>query len=117
MLSNSKNELINVIRMRGTYNNFKNIIDMKLWKLRKKLIIYFIIIFLLEIFFLYYVTAFCAVYRNSQKYWFFGCLESFAMDSLVSFIICLFTAFLRYISVRKRVKYCFILSNIISTFL
>ena len=117
MLSNSKNELLNAIKMRGTYNNFKNIIDMKLLKLRKKLIVYFIIIFLLEIFFLYYVTAFCAVYRNSQKYWFFGCLESFAMDSLVSFIICLFTAFLRYISVRKRVKYCFILSNIISTFL
>ena len=26
MLSNSKNELLNVIRMRGTYNNFKNIL-------------------------------------------------------------------------------------------
>ena len=117
MLSNSKSELTRVIRMRGIYNNFRNIINMKLWKLRKKLIIYFIIVFLLEIFFLYYVTAFCAVYRNSQKYWFFGCLESFGMDSLVSFIICLFTAFLRYISVRKQIKYCFFLSNFISTFL
>ena len=78
--------------------------------------IYFILIFILGIIFLYYVTAFCAVYRNSQKYWFYGCLESFAIDSLVSLIVCIFLSILRYISVRNRVKCCYVLTNIISIF-
>ena len=117
MLSNSKSELTRVVRRRKRYNNYLNIINIKLSKLRKKLIVYFLLVFLLEVFFLYYVTAFCAVYRNSQKYWFYGCLESFAMDSLVAIIICIFVSLLRYISIRNQIKYFFILSNIISTFL
>ena len=116
MLSNSKNELIRVIRRRNKFNNYLNIINIKMKKLRNKLIIYFIFVFLLGILFLYYVTSFCAVYRNSQKYWFIGCLESFAIDSLVSVIVCVFTSFLRYISIRNKVKCCYILSNIINIF-
>ena len=117
MLSNSKSELMQIIIERNSYKNYLNLIKIKLDKLRKKLIIYFILIYVLELFFLYFVTAFCAVYRNSQKYWIIGCLESFAMDSLVSLIICIFTSCLRYISVRNRVKYFYILANIISIFL
>jgi len=116
MLSNNKSELTRVIRRRNKYNNYNNIIKNKIVKLKNKLIIYFIFVFVLGIFFLYYVTAFCAVYRNSQKYWFFGSLESFALDSLVSIIVCVFLSFFRYISVRNRVKCCYILTNIISIF-
>ena len=116
MLSNSKRELMRVIKRRNRFNNYLNIINIKMSKLRNKLIIYFIFIFVLGIFFLYYVTAFCAVYRNSQKYWFFGCLESFAMDSLVSVIVCIFLSFLRYIGLLNKIKYCYILANIISIF-
>ena len=90
MLSNSKRELTKTIKQKEKFNNFILIINRKLNKLRKKLFAYFILVFLLETFFLYYVTTFCAVYRNSQKYWFYGCLESFAMDSLVALIICVF---------------------------
>ena len=76
MLSSSKNELMRVIKRNGRFQNYTDIINIKLAKLRKKLIVYFICVFLLESFFLYYVTVFCAVYRYSQKYWFIGCLES-----------------------------------------
>ena len=117
MLSNSKNELTEVINNRKRYDNYIDIIDKKLSKLRKKLIAYFILLFLLNIFFSYYVTVFCAVYRNSQKYWFYGCLESFAMDTLISLIGCILVSFLRFISIRKRIKCCFVLSNIINTLL
>ena len=117
MLSNSKSELMKVIREKCKYNNYVRIINVKLNKLRKKLIVYFILVFLLESFFLYYVTAFCAVYRYSQKYWFYGCLESFAMDSLVALLICIVLAFFRYISIKNRKKYFYILANIIGTFL
>ena len=72
MLSNSKNELKKIIREKRNDNNYIFLIDMKLGKLRKKLIVYFIILFTLGLLFIYYVTAFCSVYRNSQKYWFIG---------------------------------------------
>ena len=117
MLSNSQSELKKVIREKGKNKNYVNIINIKLKKLRKKLIVYFILVFLLEVFFLYYVTAFCAVYRNSQKYWFYGCLESFAMDSLVALIICIILSLLRYISIKKQIKCFYTLANIIGTFL
>ena len=117
MLSSSKNELMRVIKSNGRIQHYADIINIKLAKLRKKLIVYFILVFLLESFFLYYVTVFCAVYRYSQKYWFIGCLESFAMDSFVAFIICIILALFRYISIKARTKCFYIVANIINTFL
>ena len=90
---------------------------MKLRKLRKKLIVYFIFIFTLGLIFIYYVSSFCSVYRNSQKYWFLGCLQSFGMDSALAIMICFFLALFRYIAIYKRIKYLYCLSNFISTFL
>ena len=117
MLSSSKNELMRVIRTNRRYQNYKNIIDIKLTKLRKKLIIYFILVYLLGSFFLYFVTVFCAVYKYSQKYWFIGCLESFGIDSLVALITCLFLALLRYISIKTHIKCFYIFANIINIFI
>ena len=117
MLSNIKNDLVRLIREKRKYKTYLYLINLKLGKLKKKLIIYFILVFLFTLFSMYYVVAFCAVYKNSQKYWFLGCLESFGMDSAVSFGICIFLALLRYISVKKHIKCCYIFSNIISTFL
>ena len=117
MLSNSKNELKKIIREKRNDNNYIFLIDMKLGKLRKKLIVYFIILFTLGLLFIYYVTAFCSVYRNSQKYWFMGCLQSFGMDSAVAIIICFILAFFRYIAINKKIKCLYCLGNFISTFL
>ena len=62
MLSNSKNELIFVIRKKRDDKNYLHFINLKLMKLRNKLIIYFFHVFILGVLFLYYVTAFCSVY-------------------------------------------------------
>ena len=64
MLSNSKNELMKAVRRNINFINYTNIVDIKLAKLRKKLIVYFILLISLSSFFLYYVTAFCSVYIN-----------------------------------------------------
>ena len=117
MLSNSKSELIKAIREKSQELRYINIVNAKLIKLRKKLIAYFILVFLFGIIFLYYVSSFCAVYRYSQKYWFIGCLESFAIDSGVAILICILLAFLRYLAIKNRIKYLFKLANIISTIL
>ena len=117
MLSNSKSELMKIIKEKRYYKNYLYLINNKLDKLSSKLIIYFILVYIFGAFFLYYVTIFCIVYKNSQKYWFLGCLESFGMDSLVAIIICIFLALFRYISIKNRVKCFYTLANIISSFL
>ena len=117
MLSNSKSELKRIIREKRNDNNYIFLINMKLGKLRKKLIVYFIILFTLGLLFIYYVTVFCSVYRNSQKYWFIGCLQSFGMDSAVAVVICFILVFLRYLAIYKRIKCFYCLANFINTFL
>ena len=91
-----------------------DLINAKLAKLRNKLLIYFVLIFVFSLFFLYYTTSFCAVYRNSQIYWVIGCLESIGIDALVSSIFSIFLALFRYISIKKHIKYCYIFTSIIS---
>ena len=117
MLSNCRSELAKIIREKKKNDNYINLMNNKLSKLRKKLIAYFIIIFSLGLFFLYYVTCFCAVYKYSQKYWFMGCLESFGMDSLVALAICVVLSIFRFISINKHIKCFYTLTNIIGTFL
>ena len=109
--------ILKIIKEKGADKEYIDNINIKLSKLRKKLIIYFIIIIILGLFFLYYVSSFCSVYRYSQKYWFLGCLESFGIDSLAAMIICVFLAIFRHISIKKRIKFFYILSNIISIIL
>ena len=117
ILSNSKNELIKLIRNNSQFNEYFNIIKIKLSKLSKKLIIYFTLVFLFESFFLYYVTIFCTVYKYSQKYWFLGCLESFGIDLLSALIICIFLALFRYIGIKNKIKCLYVFADIINTFL
>ena len=113
ILSNSKSELIKLILAKPKPNNYEMIINMKINKLRVKLAFYYILVFSLGIFFLYYVTAFCAVYKYSQKYLALGFLESFAIDTLVSIAACAFMSLFRYISLKTNIKYFYSLSNII----
>ena len=117
ILSNSKSELNQVIRKLSHNINYRIIINNKLRKLRNKLIVYFIIIFTIGLFFLYYVSAFCATYRHSQKYWFFGCVESFAIDNFISIIICLLLALFRIISLKRKIKFFYVSANFIAKFL
>ena len=117
MLSNSKGELIRVIKNKRNNDNYTHIIDIKLKKLRVKLIFYFTFVFILSIIFLYYVSVFFAVYRYSQKYWFIGCLESFGLDTLVAIVSCIFIALFRYIAIKNHIKCLYIFSNIIRTFI
>ena len=116
ILSNSKSELTS-IKSIGENATYSDIINFKFKKIRNKLIIYYFLVFSLGALFLYYVCAFCSVYRYSQKYWFIGCVESFGMDSLISIVICIFLTLFRYISIKKKIKGFYILANIISTLL
>ena len=116
ILSNSKNELMKIIKEKNEHKRYLLAVNMKLKKIRNKLTIYFILVFLLGALFLYYVSSFCSVYRYSQKYWFIGCLQSFGFDFLISITICLFIALFRYLAIKNHLKCFFIFANIISAF-
>ena len=117
MLSTSKSELLQIIREKKNKKDYLKQIKKKLKKLRCKLIFYYFFLFSLGLLFFYYVAAFCAVYRNSQKYWFIGCFESFIMDLLGAIIICLLLTLFRFIAIRQKVKCLYVFGNIINTFL
>ena len=113
-LSNNKDELKQLIRDKRNNKNYRSLINNKLKILKNKLIGYFIIVFILGLFFSYYVTSFCAVYRYSQKYLFFGFFESFVLDSLISIVTCMILTLLRYCSIKNKIKCIYKTYNIIS---
>ena len=82
-------------------------------KLKNKILIFFILEFLLMIFFYYFVTAFCEVYKQSQISWlidsFISFLISFPVEFLMAFIICI----LYIISIKYRNKFMYKISMIL----
>ena len=87
MLSNSKKQLSIIINEKKEKNEYYNAFANELEKLKKKLMIYYIIVFVLGMVFCYCSPAFCAVYRNSQIYWLLGCVESSVLDLITPFVI------------------------------
>ena len=85
--------------------------------LKCKFAIFFILISLFHLLFWYYLSSFCAVYKNTQ-----GTLIINKTRSMINslffypFIICLIPCTMRYIALRKKFKYnehLYNLSNIL----
>ena len=69
-----------------------------------KLIVFYIFNFILAIFFWYFVTCFCAVYKNTQLIFLKDSIVSFATSLAYTFIIYGFTTLLRFLSLAKCCK-------------
>ena len=72
-----------------------------LQKLNYKILIFIILEFCLMLFFTYYVTAFCAVYKSTQTSWILDSFTSFLMtnflDVLIAFIVAvIYTTSIKY---------------------
>ena len=117
ILSNNKKNLKAILKEKLNKMEFLKRMESALKQLKIKLIIYFISLFILGILFLYYVTAFCAVYQNSQYYWIYGCLESFFLDMVIPFIICIFLSCFRYIGLIKHYNFFYSLASFLSNIL
>ena len=86
---------------------------------RAKMIIFFIFTFLVFLFCWYLVTAFCAVYVNTQIIFIKNSLSSYALGFFTPFIIYLFPCLFRLISLRCKCcksKCMYTLSEIIPFF-
>ena len=113
MLSSSKKELLKIIKERKNKKEYLELMEIELNKLRKKLIIYYIMVLILGLLFFYYISAFCAVYSNSQKFWFYGCLESLALDLSTPFLFSLILSTLRYLGLKKHTKCLYVSAGIL----
>ena len=67
-----------------------------------KIMHYTFIIFdiILYFVFLYYVSAFCAVMKNTKKNWIEGCIITFSIIQFFSFFICFLSTSLRFIGLK-----------------
>ena len=82
------------------YQNLKTIYKI----LKIKIMFYIIIEFLFLLFFFYYITAFCEVYKNTQTSWLSDSFVSFLMSILVELFISFLCAIFYVISVKCRYK-------------
>ena len=92
---------------------FKFLIDC----IKYKIIIFYSFAFLLFLFFWYLISAFCAVYENTQKAFITDSISSFVMGLIYPFALYLVPAGLRFISLKaKNLKFLYIISDKIPFF-
>ena len=121
ILTTSKDHIEDLFRkeekkMRKDSNYVVNFIKrkkilMKIYEINKKLkikiIIFFIIEFSIMIFFFYFVTAFCEVYKQSQISWIADSLVSFLLSFPIEFCISFLIAIFYKISIQKKCKWLY----------
>jgi len=88
--------------------------------IKYKIIIFYGFTFLLFLFFWYLISAFCAVYENTQKIFITDSISSFIMGLIYPFVLYLAPAGLRIISLKskekKNLKFLYIISDKIPFF-
>ena len=85
--------------------------------LKIKLAFFFVLSLLFILFFWYFISCFCSVYKNTQKILIIDTLISFSLSMIYPFIINLFPGFLRIPALRARGKdrkYLYVLSGYIA---
>ena len=70
-----------------------------------RLVIYFIITFILFLFYWYFISSFCVIYNNTQIIFIKDFISSFCLGLLYPFPIQLCFAFIKKISLRKNTKF------------
>ena len=97
---------INIIEMKN--NKEKEIINKNKKCLKIKIILFFILNFLFLILFWYYISCFCAIYKNTQFHLIKDTLIGFGLSLLYPFIFCLLPGVFRIPSLRasKQDKEC-----------
>ena len=105
----------NILELKKEKRN--NNLEDKAEKIKKTIIIKYIIFFILSylflIFFWYYLSSFCAVYKNSQAYLIKNTLISFSIGLIFPCLFVLITSIFRIFSLKKRKETLFKVSKII----
>ena len=116
LLSLSEKDILN-IKKENDYFKAKKKSKLTLKCLRAKLIIFFILSLFLMLFFWYFISCFCAVYKNTQKILIFDTMVSFIITMIYPFGLNLLPGFFRIPALKdkdKNKKYLYVLSTYIS---
>ena len=76
-------------------------------KFNIKIIIFYVLLIALNIFYIYYISIFCSVYKNTQLYLFKDTITSFATSMLYPFIFALIPTIFRMTGLKKEKKCLF----------
>ena len=90
-------------------NKFKSLVS----TIKIKFVIFFIINFSFLIFFWYYITCFCGIYRNTQIHLIKDSLISFSTSFIIPFALYLIPGIFRIISINNKNKYLYEFSKIL----
>ena len=116
LLSLSEKQILNIKREK-TYLKAKKISKSVIRCLKVKLGFFFSLSLVLMLFFWYFISCFCAVYKNTQTTLIKDTLISFALSMVYPFAINLFPGFFRIPALRakdKNKKYLYMLSGYIA---
>ena len=116
LLSLSENQILIIKQEKNLLNVKKRTINMIKY-LKIKLAFFFVFSFLFMLFFWYFISCFCTVYKNTQKILIIDTLISFTLSLIYPFVINLFPGFMRISALRtnaKDRKYLYILSGYIA---
>ena len=115
-LSSTQANVVQIKNLNKKKNNYKRKYKQKMNIIKIKFILFFIINFLLLILFWFYLSCFCAVYKNTQIYLIKDTLISFGLSMVYPFFICLFPCIFRIYSLSSRKnkrKYCYSFSKLL----
>ena len=102
----NKKYIVDINIKKSIYNRL-----LKIYKIMKiKIICYIGIELSIMIFFLYFITAFCEVYKNTQNSWLYDSFISFLLSILIELLISFAIAILYGFSLKKKIQ---ILYNIV----
>ena len=89
-------------------------------KMKIKLILFYIMVVLISLFYWYFISAFCAVYHNTQGLYIVDCVISFIFFSIDPFIIYALVTLLRVLSFKKisnkKIKWLYTISRLFPVF-
>ena len=81
--------------------------------LKIKIIIFMILELIFMLFFFYYVTAFCQVYRKTQISWLLDCLSSYVISFIFTVVLSLVFAALYKLAIKYKLKLLYKISTFI----
>ena len=99
-LQKNKKYIVKKDKKNNIFLNLQKILK----KQRIKIIICIIIELLFLLFFFYFTTAYCEVYKSTQKSWLIDCLTSFLLSLVIEMLMGFVIAVLYIISIKKKNK-------------
>ena len=99
----NKKYIVDMNEKKNIYNKLLNIYK----NMKIKIIFYISIEFSIMIFFLYFITAFCEVYKDTQNSWLFDSFISFLLSILIELLISFVIAILYGFSIKQKVEFIY----------